>query len=84
MRLAGGVTQRRACTLMNVARSGLVYAHKMPVKYGPIIRAMRHYTAQYPPVRGQTGADFFALRWHCVGTRPGGKDLGSCGAAGAL
>ena len=43
-----GVTQRRACTLMNVARSGLVYAHKMPVKDGPIIRAMRDYSAQYP------------------------------------
>ncbi len=29
-----GVTQRRTCTLMNVARSGLVYECKMPVKRG--------------------------------------------------
>ena len=43
-----GVTQRRACTLMNVARSGLVYAHNMPVKDGPVIKAMRDYSAQYP------------------------------------
>ena len=42
-----GVTQRRACTLMNVARSGLVYECKMPVRDGPIIRAMRNYSAQY-------------------------------------
>lgn len=46
--ISRGVSQRRACTLMNVARSGLVYAHKMPVKDGPIIRAMRDYSAQYP------------------------------------
>jgi putative transposase len=43
-----GVTQRRACTLMNVARSGLVYEHKMPMKDGPVIEAMRDYSAQYP------------------------------------
>ena len=46
--ISRGVSQRRACTLMNVARSGLVYAHKMRVKDGPIIRAMRDYSAQYP------------------------------------
>ena len=46
--ISQGVTQRRACTLMNVARSGLVYAQKMPVKDGPVIRAMRDYSAQYP------------------------------------
>ena len=43
-----GVTQRRACTLMNVARSGLVYECKMPVRDGPIIEAMQDYSAQYP------------------------------------
>ncbi len=46
--ISRGVTQRRACMLMNVARSELVYAHKVPVKDGPIIRAMRDYSAQYP------------------------------------
>ena len=43
-----GVTQRRACTLMNVARSGLVYEHKMPMKDRPVIEAMHDYSAQYP------------------------------------
>ena len=46
--ISRGVSHRRACTLMNVARSGLVYAHKMPVKDGPVIKAMRDYSAQYP------------------------------------
>jgi putative transposase len=40
-----GVKQRRACTLMNVARSGLVYECKMPIKDKPIIEAMRDYSA---------------------------------------
>ena len=43
-----GVTQRLACTLMNVARSGLVYQRKMLLKDEPIIEAMRDYSAQYP------------------------------------
>ncbi len=43
-----GVAQRRACTLMSVARSGLVYECNMPVKDRPIIRVMRYYSAQYP------------------------------------
>jgi putative transposase len=46
--ISRGVTQRRACTLMNVARSGLVYQCKMPIKDGPVIEAMRDYSAQYP------------------------------------
>jgi len=33
---------------MNVARSGLVYECKMPVRDGPIIEAMQDYSAQYP------------------------------------
>ena len=33
---------------MNVARSGLVYECKMPIKDKPIIEAMRDYSAQYP------------------------------------
>ena len=43
-----GVTQRRACTLMNVARSGLVYTHRMPLKDAPVMSGMRKYSALYP------------------------------------
>ena len=43
-----GVTQRRACTLMSVARSGLAYECTMPAKDGPVMAAMRDYSALYP------------------------------------
>ena len=43
-----GVTQRRACTLMSVARSGLVYECTMSAKDGPVMAAMREYSALYP------------------------------------
>lgn len=43
-----GISQRRACTLLSVARSGLGYQCKMPVKDRPIVAAMRHYSEQYP------------------------------------
>ena len=43
-----GVTQRRACTLMEVARSGLGYQCKMAGKDRPIVSAMRNYSRLYP------------------------------------
>ena len=43
-----GISQRRACTLLSVARSGLGYQCKMAVKDQPIVAAMRHYSEQYP------------------------------------
>lgn len=43
-----GVSQRRACTLLQVARSGLTYTCKMPIKDEPIVQAMRHYSGKYP------------------------------------
>jgi putative transposase len=57
---------------MNVARSGLVYAHKMPVKGGPIIRAVRDYSAQYPK---------YSARWVRIFLRRGGIGLGRGRAA---
>lgn len=43
-----GISQRRACTLLSVARSGLDYQYKMAVKDQPIVVAMRQYSEQYP------------------------------------
>ena len=43
-----GVTQSRVCTLMCIARSELVYHRKMSIKNGPVIEAMRDYSAQGP------------------------------------
>jgi putative transposase len=42
-----GMNQRRACKLTNVARLGLVYECKMRVEDGPMIRAVRDYSAQH-------------------------------------
>ena len=43
-----GVSQRRACTLMQVARSGLYYERRMPSRDLPVIDVMRRLSGQYP------------------------------------
>ena len=43
-----GVSQRRACSPLSVARFGLDYQCKMAVKDQPIVAAMRQYSEQYP------------------------------------
>ncbi len=43
-----GLSQRRACGLIGVARSGLVYEHRMPSRDAPALEAMRRLSAQYP------------------------------------
>ena len=43
-----GATQRRACALMQIARSSLKYVLVMPVKNAPVVQAMRRLSDQYP------------------------------------
>jgi putative transposase len=43
-----GLSQRRACTLLRVARSSLGYRSRMAVKDAPAIQRMRELSAQYP------------------------------------
>lgn len=43
-----GISQRRACALMDVSRSGLYYAPKMPIKDAPVTQAMQRLSGQYP------------------------------------
>lgn len=43
-----GLSQRRACALMQVARSCMGYKAKMPIKNAPVIDAMKALSAQYP------------------------------------
>ena len=43
-----GVSERRACALLQVARSGLIYTCKIPIKDAPIVHARRHYSGKYP------------------------------------
>ena len=43
-----GLSQRRACALMQVGRTCLAYKAKMPLKNTPVIEAMRTLSGQYP------------------------------------
>jgi putative transposase len=44
----GGLSQRRACGLLGIARSGLTYTLRQPAKDAPVIDAMRRLSGQYP------------------------------------
>ena len=43
-----GLSERRACGLIGMARSTLSYALRLPVKAAPVIDAMKALSAQYP------------------------------------
>lgn len=43
-----GVTQRRACALMQIARSSLRYVPMLPTKNAPVVAAMQRLSGQYP------------------------------------
>jgi putative transposase len=43
-----GISQRRACVLLRVARSALRYQARLPLKDAPVIERMKHYAALYP------------------------------------
>jgi putative transposase len=43
-----GVTQRRACALMQIARSSLRYVPVLPTKNAPVVAAMQRLSGQYP------------------------------------
>lgn len=43
-----GLTERRACALMTVARSAVRYESKMQRKDAPVLAAMSLLSAQYP------------------------------------
>jgi hypothetical protein len=43
-----GLSQRRACALMQVSRSSLAYELKMPVKNESVVQAMRTLSGIYP------------------------------------
>jgi putative transposase len=43
-----GVSQRRACALMSVARSTLRYESRLIKRDAPVVAAMRELSARYP------------------------------------
>ena len=60
-----GVSVRRACALIGVARSTLGYEPKMPAKDGPVITVMRDLRASIPGM----GTDASTSSWPAAGTR---------------
>ena len=44
----GGVSQRRACGLIGIARSGLSYVLRQPGKDAPFLEAMQRLSSRYP------------------------------------
>lgn len=44
----GGLSKRRACGLLGIARSGLSYSLRQPAKDAPALDAMRRLSAMYP------------------------------------
>lgn len=55
-----GVAQRRACALMQVARSSLKYVPVLPQKNAPIASAMPRLSGQYPRYGSQRIREFLA------------------------
>jgi putative transposase len=43
-----GATQRRACALLQIARSSLHYVPALPTKNAPVVAAMQRLSGQYP------------------------------------
>ena len=43
-----GLSERRACGLLDIARSTLSYELRLPTKDRPVIEAMRQLSSQYP------------------------------------
>jgi putative transposase len=60
-----GLSKRRACGLLHVARSSLSYEPRLPAKAAPVIEAMKTtLSAQYPrygaTATGASGSSFDA------------------------
>jgi putative transposase len=43
-----GLSSRRACALLSVARSSVAYASKLAARDAPVVTAMRTLAGQYP------------------------------------
>jgi putative transposase len=63
---ARGVSIRRACALMSVARSALRYASKLTVRDAPVLSAMRELAGQYPRYGYRRIQVFLARRGHVM------------------
>jgi putative transposase len=61
-----GVSQRRACALMSVARSTLRYESRLAQRDAPVVATMRELAAQYPRYGYRRIQVFLARRGHVM------------------
>lgn len=62
----GGLSQRRACALMSVARSALRYQSQLVKRDAPVLSQMRELAAQYPRYGYRRIQVFLARRGHVM------------------
>ena len=63
-----GLSQRRACALLQVSRSALGYAPRLPAKDAPAIARMKELAAQYPRYGYRRVRIFMQRDGHAMGT----------------
>ena len=62
-----GLSRRRACALLSVARSTVGYASRLVAKDAPVVSAMRTLAGQYPRAGYRTVQIFLARQQHVLG-----------------
>ncbi len=65
----GGLSVRRACALMSVARSALHYESRLVKRDAPAVSAMRELAAEYPRYGYRRIQIFLARRGHVMGAQ---------------
>ena len=61
-----GLSRRRACALLSVARSALGYQSRLVTKDAPVVAAMRTFAGQYPRAGYRTMMIFLARQKHVL------------------
>ena len=62
-----GLSRRRACALLSVARSGVGYVSRLAAKDAPVVEAMRELAGQYPRFGYRMVMPFLARQKHVMG-----------------
>ena len=62
-----GLSCRRACALLSVARSGVGYQSRLAAKDAPVLQAMRALAGQYPRFGYRMVMPFLARQQHVMG-----------------
>jgi len=62
-----GLSRRRACALLSVARSGVGYVSRLAAKDAPVVKAMRELAGQYPRFGYRMVMPFLARQQHVMG-----------------